>query len=509
MRIDQQWTHRLLQDRLSEVMSQAVCMRVVNLLREKIANYHDVADALAADPFLSAKIVGVANLAQGRGRQPVRSIQRALAVLGVHHTHMLMMGIMLTGSLIGSGRNPSAFELTLRRWILSLGIAGDWLGSQLVPAAALLRSDESDIGTHLIGGLLKGLGPMLLHVGLGEEYRRLVGDPPSVLDLIHRERQILGAGHDQVTRWALQDMNCPAELLIGGLPNEDAELAALADRSVELIAAAICGVDRGRAEAWLGDGLSRIGVDSGLLDASLIDQLNARVDQLSRLLELPLAPAPSGSWQQQVMTAGRLMESLLVDQITTERQAAGNLHQVAVSEIARQVATLQADNDALTGVLNRRGVDRTVRTLRRQCKHPLGLILLDVDHFKRINDTLGHAGGDQILRRLGRIIHSIIPVPLLCGRLGGDEFVILIDAADQKSLAIVTDHIGHQARDGREGDPAFTLSMGALLGDASRLLSDWDNSIKQADAHLYQAKREGRDRAVIRAMADSSGSVDS
>lgn len=159
------------------------------------------------------------------------------------------------------------------------------------------------------------------------------------------------------------------------------------------------------------------------------------------------------------------------------------------AEVAEGIAMAMADTDPLTGLLNRRSFLRTL--LERNSLWTL--VLLDVDHFKRVNDSLGHAGGDEALFLIAGELARNVPTGALVARLGGEEFAIayrgdipLVDP-DELLSNIRQINLPHGYR------------ITASIGIANRMVSsehDWKILYRAADMALYQAKSGGRDRCV-------------
>jgi diguanylate cyclase (GGDEF)-like protein len=168
-------------------------------------------------------------------------------------------------------------------------------------------------------------------------------------------------------------------------------------------------------------------------------------------------------------------------------------------ERARQLAE-DARRDPLTGLLNRRGFDAQITDLlaaQQTQGLPLSLALIDVDHFKQINDQHTHAVGDQVLQRLAELMKQHCRQLDLPVRHGGDEFLLVLAGADLKAAARVLqrlEHAGH-ASPWLPQIPGLkvTLSIGVA---AHRPDTPIDATIAAADAALYEAKRQGRDRIV-------------
>lgn len=161
----------------------------------------------------------------------------------------------------------------------------------------------------------------------------------------------------------------------------------------------------------------------------------------------------------------------------------------------------QATTDDLTGVANRRrflelAQTETSRALRY--RHPLALALIDIDHFKKINDTYGHAAGDQALLALAEICRTNIRAIDVFARFGGDEFAVLLPETSREEAAEVMQRVGlavaARPADLDCGPVAITISAG-IAGLASGEDS-LDALLRRADQALYQAKEAGRNRVM-------------
>jgi diguanylate cyclase (GGDEF)-like protein len=160
--------------------------------------------------------------------------------------------------------------------------------------------------------------------------------------------------------------------------------------------------------------------------------------------------------------------------------------------------------DPLTGVSNRRYFEQRIieacATAQRH-RRPLSALFVDVDHFKRINDSWGHPAGDDVLRNIAQVIASHLRHSDVLSRYGGEEFVILLPDTAVKAACEIAERIRHTIAVQPQEIPAMvTVSVGvaalesfgeeALSGMSQRLLAS-------ADAALYRAKQQGRDRVVV------------
>lgn len=166
--------------------------------------------------------------------------------------------------------------------------------------------------------------------------------------------------------------------------------------------------------------------------------------------------------------------------------------------LERKLGAMQAkaSRDALTGVSNRRSFDEEFPKILDACRiarQNLVLMMIDVDHFKTLNDTLGHAAGDDLLRSIGQVMRSTIRESDSAYRYGGDEFVLLLPAADMTSARALADRLRYLV-DGltkhhRFLDPRPQLSIGiaSLVEDAPKT-PDPNQLLQIADQRLYAIK---------------------
>ena len=157
----------------------------------------------------------------------------------------------------------------------------------------------------------------------------------------------------------------------------------------------------------------------------------------------------------------------------------------------------QAYIDALTGLANRHAETRHLARLRRRGPlDRLGVVLIDVDFFKTVNDTFGHAVGDEVLRVLGAMLQAAVRQSDLAVRLGGDEFMLLIDLPAGTDIPVPARSIVRSVTLHRWGEVAPGLRVSVSAGQAVGAARDVDQLIRTADASLYRAKDSGRGRAV-------------
>jgi diguanylate cyclase (GGDEF)-like protein/hemerythrin-like metal-binding protein len=154
-----------------------------------------------------------------------------------------------------------------------------------------------------------------------------------------------------------------------------------------------------------------------------------------------------------------------------------------------------ASTDMLTGAWNRRHFEEAVEgEIHRSSRygHPLSLLFLDIDHFKRINDTFGHAAGDQVLREMASCIRGAIRLSDSLARWGGEEFLVLMPNTGLSSATALAERVrSHLAGHTFTGVGQVTASLGVAEYLPANSLHEW---LDRADRAMYRAKGEGRNR---------------
>lgn len=176
--------------------------------------------------------------------------------------------------------------------------------------------------------------------------------------------------------------------------------------------------------------------------------------------------------------------------------ASGHVEAAYYEEIYRLVTT-----DGLTGLCNRRAFNESLaREVGRSARYgrPLSVVMLDIDHFKSINDSYGHLAGDAALRQLGAVLRANLRREDIVGRLGGEEFSVILPEIDLAGARLVADKVRRLvASQGFQYEGAamkLTVSAGVVAREAHE--HDPEELMRRGDALLYAAKRGGRNRTM-------------
>jgi diguanylate cyclase (GGDEF)-like protein len=179
----------------------------------------------------------------------------------------------------------------------------------------------------------------------------------------------------------------------------------------------------------------------------------------------------------------RLMHEQLNDKVIKTIEEKNSLE-----EIAR--------TDALTQMRNRHSLQTVAQELAQggESRHGYSVLMVDIDHFKDVNDTYGHERGDTVIRDVGRCLQSVARQGDTAIRYGGEEFSLVLPDAEPEQALGVAERIHAAIADGRPGGLTVTVSIG--VASSADGLDDLHNALRRADDALYAAKRMGRNRSV-------------
>jgi diguanylate cyclase (GGDEF)-like protein len=237
------------------------------------------------------------------------------------------------------------------------------------------------------------------------------------------------------------------------------------------------------------------------------------VTQVSTRRRHNLLPDTGSELALPLITHGSVIGALSVQtrRLNAFEPAAITIFQTMAAQLSNAIANAKlyqeveqlAILDSLVGIYNRRHwFELTAREFYRAVRYqkPLSLILLDIDHFKQVNDTYGHPLGDEVLRSLSRICEKNIRTADLVGRYGGEEFLVVLPETDEVEAVQIAERLRLATEEMRVASKNEDVQVTISLGVAT-LVAEIDTNleqlVKRADEALYQAKNSGRNRVVL------------
>ena len=174
--------------------------------------------------------------------------------------------------------------------------------------------------------------------------------------------------------------------------------------------------------------------------------------------------------------------------------------QLQLQDVLREL-DIMATRDVLTGIFNRRKFFELGGTMFNASGNELYVLMIDIDHFKKVNDQYGHDVGDVVLKKVSHVIKDVLPQEAIFGRIGGEEFAVMYTSqTHEQAMDIVSNILKTVAQTQiplqNGGTISCTISIG--IGRKHSEFNDLDSLLKEADMTLYQAKESGRNTSIFR-----------
>jgi diguanylate cyclase (GGDEF)-like protein len=235
--------------------------------------------------------------------------------------------------------------------------------------------------------------------------------------------------------------------------------------------------------------------------------------EAGRSVILPLA-GPQGQFGCLALLCDREIR-LAKDQVQTLKSAVRHLGLALNNARLYREVKIRADRDGLTKLHNRQTFDRRLAVeLKRSQRYgnSLALLMVDLDHFKQVNDTHGHAAGDMVLREVGALLQDSVRSCDIAARFGGEEFALLLPHTHEADAWKLADRIRRRIEKLRYNYAGKSLSITASIGVSSLVpgcLDKENDLLLRADQALYLAKANGRNTVATSAQCANSRSLSS
>ncbi len=474
----------------------AVASRIIELSSSHSSTLGDVADAVSIDPALSAKLLRMANSPMYARQRKVENLRQAITLFGIEGTLNIALSFSLKRSSDTKEKNGLDYNMYWRRSLASALICqqfGQHLGEASKDSLFLL-------------GLLQDIGVLALDKASPELYKSLQTEQTSHDALRQREIEVLGQDHSVVGAWLLGEWNIPDAILRPIAESHKAlnsETCAEVDDIARCVAASCIMADIFVADDIEGTIFESINKVENIISLErdeyneIIESVSENFAEMAKLFDIEL-----GNKQLLDSISEQAKEILILRNLSKIRETE-SLHE-KTEQLKSQAKELRIENrhDPLTQLYNRRHFDECIKQEYENSKKyewPLALIFIDLDHFKKVNDTYGHSAGDQVLIHSAKLLADCMRDTDIVSRYGGEEFVILLPGIDKQGTEIACQRIIQSFRDNPvrlgKGDQILqTVSAGAAVCYGEKYYKDWSQLISNADEAVYEAKRNGRDQ---------------
>ena len=461
----------------------AVATKIIDLANDPNADIGIACQYISLDPALSAKILKVANSPLYKSRRVATNIRQAVSILGTHTVIVVALSFTLANSLMKTpGQYATAFD-NETFWLRSIA-------SSLACRALGEKLGLKNLDDLFLAGLLQEIGILAYSAMMPKEYSPVFSSTTDHDLLLKTEREVFGAGHDELGHALLKQWHIPDYIAIccissHGQP-EPKELGPTLQSCVA--------VSRYLADYFLKP--SETENLSLLIEAaqSWLDLDNTTLTEVIDIME-------SGLSSVEDLFEITIHDASEIDGILAEAKELLTVHNLAKLKELEE----KSQRDGLTGAHNRSYFDDKLQReflLSQRNNIPLTIAMIDLDHFKNVNDTYGHVVGDSILVSVVCAIFGQIRQDDTLSRYGGEEFTLILPGtslADSRNLiSRLKDNIAaiaYKLEDNNSVNVTTSIGVAAYMDDTTNFQEPKDMIIA-ADAALYAAKNAGRNKIV-------------
>jgi diguanylate cyclase (GGDEF)-like protein len=484
-----------------------VASQIISLTSKEDTTLADIADLVSQDIALSTRILKVSNSAFYSFQQKIGSIKQAVSILGTNAVRSLVLSFSFL--TIRNGKKESRFNFE-RFWERSLASA---VAARLI----LEKVKDADTEEVFISGLLQNLGELIFARTFAEDYDK-------VLEAVEKkestslaaEEKIFGVDHCIVGYEVAKSWGFPEVLLLPILHGHNPAGYTGKDRKIAMTIKAVYLSDlltgilfsdkpeeyhkQFRKEAKSQLGLSPEDIES------ILGTLHSKVDEAGKYFDLKIKNTKS---VQEILQEANIRLSLInldYDQMNKQLIQA----KIALENLTRELEAKNrildnlANIDGLTGIYNHRYFQTVLdQEISRANRHQslISILLIDIDHFKKFNDTYGHQVGDFVLQEFASILKENLRKYDTLARYGGEEFVVILPETGTEDALTVAEKLRMLVDTSVFDDRRETYHVTASFGHACATPATDDNFTKsgfisKADLALYEAKEKGRNRVI-------------
>jgi diguanylate cyclase (GGDEF)-like protein len=426
-----------------------VAFKLIALSRSPKTEIAAIVATIKSDPAIVARLLKAANSSLFGLSSKVKSIDQAVVLLGTTAVTALALGFSLVDTSLCHGPLGEAYT-------------SFWLQSTVQATSAKMlaqRNTAANQDDMFLAGLLLDLGRLAMLKTISTEYQPVIAAAAEQeRPLVEVEKQILGISHVEVGVELMRRWGMPDELLKMALWHHEPTDTLTANPEVvqdlnlrtTMFSAAVGDYFCSSAKGLALDRLRKLAsaffnFSDRDLDAFLCEireNINETADLFS--IDANSVPSPADLLAQANEQLALLTVSAQAATVHANARQEAAEHEIRQLEVKHEQLKQQAIRDPLTSLYNRQFFDESLsREVHRCTRHaqPLGVIFFDADRFKQINDTYGHAFGDEVLRRIAKVSGETVRGADVLARYGGEEFVVLVSQPTEKSIEKMAERI--------------------------------------------------------------------
>ncbi len=476
-----------------------VALRVIELAQDPEVDIGMVADVISTDPALAAKVLRVSNSPIYALRRKAETLHQAITLLGLNGTLMLALSFSLASTMNDDA--DQGFDYT-HFWKRSLAAA---TCARRLGAAIKLRTREE----LFLASLLQDIGMLVIDKMDPKFYQGLGVDQHDHAAVAACESERLGVDHAAIGGWMLRKWGFPEYLFDAVVYSHAAEspveardlqkLVHCVSLSGLLVDAMQNPTEHNNLPLIAGLANDRLDIDEEMF-REMMEALNEDLVEAQDMFETDLSDY---SYSDTLIDNAK--ETLMMMNLQSLQQADRLQETAEVLESRTRELEERSRRDGLTGLYNRAHLDEKIShefTMASDRDWSMVVMFVDLDHFKRVNDTYGHQAGDQVLQRAAHALVKGTRDDDIVARYGGEEFVIVMPGHGEKTAHIVADRLVNAFRDmthvvNDDKEINVTASIGLSIMGENESFESVEAMLEAADKALYVAKKNGRNRYVI------------
>jgi len=478
----------------------AVALKILEAIRKDENSFAELARVISSDPALAARILKVANSSLYRLPNPADSLDKAMSILGTDVLKNIALSFVIIQDLSDHSRGGFNLDLFWRR-ALTAAVGAEILGKHL-------QTKNRDL---FVTALLQDIGVLVMFLSDPAGYTRVLDEKRLSDRPTHQvEERVFGFNHTEVGGHLLQTWGLPETIhqpisghhSVDDVPGPWHDLVSILQFG-DKVSSVYHGMRSNQKAFEIHEDLAKnFGLDDAVAE-QLIDSVGEKSAEILGLFSIEsgnLKPF-SKIMQEANEELGKL--NLSYEQLVLElKQAKQNAEQLA-HELRSANVQLQelAFRDGLTSLYNHRYFQEMLETeldRARRYGHPLSLLMLDLDFFKKINDQYGHPMGDMVLKKVSAVIQRLVRRCDIPARYGGEEFAVILPETAISGAKVLAQRL----RRGVELENIMldrvrinvTISVGFATFDVGMHSCSRGDLIDMADRALYMAKKMGRNR---------------
>lgn len=484
-----------------------VATKIIQLANDPEADIARIAEVLALDPAITAKILRIANSPMYARQRKTENLRQALMVIGLNATISLALSFSLLKSWQGTDQDGGLdYPMYWRRALLAATTSH-------VLARVIGVKDGEEL---FLACLIQDIGMMALDRAIPDLYAGLGQGQGRQAAVVEREQQRIGVDHAAVSGWLLERWQFPERTQQVVTASHDPDKLGAQDPNA--IFARCVALSSMIAELFLDTSGAR-----GFAELAQRAQGYFEIDKegLGELLaEIgKVIPDAESIFDTEILSPSRseeILEEAREALMLRNLQALQAVDQLKTSaeSLEERTKRLEESNkrDPLTNLFNRSYLDHYLQdafATSNKTNTPLSIAFADLDKFKSVNDTYGHAMGDQILVTTANILKANVRGADVVARYGGEEFILVFPHTEYPLLKTICERIVRAFREtrhdvGTKRDLNVTISIGMATHNDGREFKSVEEFLRAADKALYTAKLQGRNRSVPYDLVASS-----